>query len=123
MIKDISRRAFAAGIVAAVLPVTARAQRRRRVVVRPNRIVVRPGHPIRRATTLNVVVRAPRRAVVVTAPLVFLPAIAFTAVAVSLPPRERLVWEDTETLLNDEGWVESNFGIDDRGDSLYLQVV
>ncbi len=122
MTTDITRRAFAAGLVAAVLPVAARAQRRRRVVVRPNRIVVRPGHPIARAAALSVVVRPPRRTVVVAAPLVFLPAIAFTAVVVSLPARERLVWEDSETLENDEGWVESNFGVDDRGDAVYLQV-
>lgn len=122
MIKDLSRRTFAAVVLGLLVPGVASAQRRRRVVVRRNRVVVRPGHPIRRAATLNVVVRAPRRTVVVTAPLVFLPVIALTASVVSLPPRERLVWEDTDTLLRDEDWVESNFGVDDRGDALYLQV-
>ena len=68
------------------------------------------------------VVHPARRVVAVGAPLRFLPVAAFTAVAVPLPPRERLVWQDTETIDRDEQWVESNFGVDDRGDALLLQV-
>jgi len=41
---------------------------------------------------------------------------------VPLPARERLVWQDTERIDKDEDWVESNFGVDDRGDALFLQV-
>jgi len=108
-------------------PLVAAAQRRKKVVVvRPGRtrVVVRPGHPIRRAVNRTVIVRAPRRAVVVTAPLVFLPVIAFAALApvAILPPRERLIWQDTERIERDEDWVESNFGVDARADVLYLQV-
>jgi hypothetical protein len=33
-----------------------------------------------------------------------------------------MIWQDTETIELDEDWVESNFGVDDRGDALYLQV-
>ena len=102
------------------------AQRRRVVVrrgpVRRTTIVVRPGHPIRRVLPTTVVVRPARRAVVVRAPLIFLPAVAWTAAVVTLPPRDQLVWQDADTLERDEEWVDSNFGIDDRGKALLLQV-
>jgi hypothetical protein len=49
--------------------------------------------------------------------------IAFAATAaVVLPPRERLIWEDTDTIEKHEDWVESNFGVDQRGDALYLEI-
>ena len=129
MTKSMSRRAFAAGFAGLLVPgiaaaSIATAQRRRvRVVRRPRtRVVVRRGHPIARAAALSVVVHPARRAVVVPAALVFLPVVTFAAVAVALPARERLVWQDTETIDKDEDWVETNFGIDDRGDALFLQV-
>lgn len=120
----LTRRAFAAGFVSLLVPAELLAQRRRRVMVRGprTRIVVHRGHPIVRAHRLNVVVHPARRVVVVGAPLRFLPVATFTAVPAALPARERLVWQDTETIDRDEEWVESNFGIDDRGDSLFLQV-
>ena len=31
-------------------------------------------------------------------------------------PRDRLIWEDAETIERDEEWVDSNFGVDRRGD-------
>src|SRR5437773_7942067 len=74
-------------------------QRRRVVVVRhPHRttLVVRPGHPIRRVLPAAVIVHPARVAVAVRAPLVYLPALMWTAAVVSPPPRERLVWQDTE---------------------------
>ena len=122
MTTNLGRRAFVAGFASLLVSGVALAQRRRGVVVRRNRIVVRPGHPVARAARLNVVVHTAHKAVVVTAPLVFLPVIAIGAVAVTLPPRERLIWQDTETITRDEDWVESNFGVDDRGDALYLQI-
>lgn len=99
-------------------------QRRRTVVVRRphTTLVVRTGHPIRRPLPAAVVVRPARAAVVVRAPLVFLPALAWTAAVVSLPPRERLVWQDTESVSKGEGWVDANFGIDGTGDALYLDI-
>src|SRR5256714_15267102 len=86
------------------------AQRRRAVVVRPARhpiaarhaLIVRTGHPIRRLLPREVVVRAARRAVLVRAPLRYLPGLTWRAVLVSLPPRERIVWQDTETITRDE---------------------
>ncbi len=106
--------------------VEADAQRRRTVVVRRpvhrTRIVVRPGHPIRRVFLGSVVVRAARRAVLVRAPLVFLPALVWAPAVVVLPARDHLVWEDSETLERDEEWVDSNFGVDGSGTALFLQV-
>lgn len=98
----------------------------RRVVVRTRttrtRVVVHPGHPIRRALPPAVVVRPARTTVVVGAPLVFLPAVAFGAAVVSLPPRDRLVWEDTDRITKAEDWVDCNFGVDNRGDALLLEI-
>lgn len=104
----------------------------RRVVVRPKRVVVRPaprvklvvhrGHPIRRVLPTTVVVRPARRVVTVRAPLVFLPRIAWTPVIVPLPPAERMVWQDSESIAKDEGWVDANFGIDSSGQALFLDI-
>ena len=121
-------------LLATLLPsVPAAAQRRRVVVTRPRttvvhrpvrhtRVVVHTGHPLRRALPDRVVVRPARKTVVVGAPLVFLPAVTWTAAAVALPPRERLVWEDSEVITRDEGWVDTNFGVDGHGDALFLQI-
>lgn len=113
-------------VVTMLIPAESLAQRRRVVVrTRPHRttVVVRRGHPIRRALPATVVVRPARRAVVVSAPLLFLPVVAWTAAVVTLPARERFVWQDSETIEKDEGWVDANFGIDGRGDALYLEII
>ncbi len=115
------------GVILLMLWGPAEAAQRRRVVVRraPVRrttVVVRPGHPIRRPLPRTVVVRPARTAVVVAAPLVFLPAVVWSSAVVSLPPRDRLVWEDSETLTKDEEWVDCNFGVDRRGDALLLGI-
>jgi hypothetical protein len=100
----------------------------RRVVVRRGpaghrtAVVVHPGHPIRRAVARTVVVRPARTRVLVAAPLFFLPAVVWGATIVSLPARDRLIWEDSEVIHRDEEWVDSNFGVDRRGDALYLEV-
>lgn len=39
-----------------------------------------------------------------------------------MPPRERLVWEDSETIARDEEWVDTNFGIDNEGNALFLNI-
>ncbi|HEY3102818.1 MAG TPA: hypothetical protein VGJ69_04460, partial [Pyrinomonadaceae bacterium] len=89
-------------------------QRRRVVVTHPvrhpvvhTRLVVRPGHPIHRVLPANVVVRTARRAVIVNHPLVYLPTLAWRASVASLPARERLVWQDSETISRDEEWVDT----------------
>ena len=95
------------------------------VVRRPvvhTRLVVRRGYPIQRVLPAAVVVRPARRAVVVGAPLVFLPTLAWTRTVVAMPARERLVWQDSETITRDEEWVDTNFGIDSAGNALFLDI-
>ena len=102
------------------------AQRRRVVVrrapVRRTTIVIRPAHPIRRVLPRTVVFRPARTAVVVTAPLVFLPAVIWRPTVIALPPRERLLWEESEALGKDDDWVDCNFGVDRRGGGLLLEI-
>ena len=117
-------------VVMALLSADVSAGQRRRVVVahpvhRPivrGRLVLHPLHPIRRVLPAAVVVRPARHPVVVGAPLVFLPALAWTPTVVTLPARERLVWQDSETIERDEGWVDTNFGIDGWGNALLLDI-
>lgn len=119
----ISRRQVAGGLLGLLsAAVSASAQRRRRVVVTRRAVVVHPRYPVARVAARTVVIRPARRTVVVGAPLVFLPVVAFAAVVATLPPRERLIWQDTEAIDRDEEWVESNFGIDQRGDALFLEI-
>ena len=123
MNSTLNRRTFVAALITLAAPITLLAQRRRpRRVVRRTRIVVRPGHPLARAARIDVNVHAPRRVVVVGAPIRFLPMVTFAAVAASLPPRDRLVWQDSETIEKEEDWAELNFGVDERGDALFLDV-
>ena len=127
-----SRRALlvvAAGIMLLLTATGAMAQRRR-VVVHPVRhpvaarraLVVRTGHPIHRLLPREVVVRSARRAVLVRAPLRFLPALNWRAAFVTLPPRERIVWQDTQTIARDEEWVDTNYGVDGNGNALLLDL-
>ena len=104
-------------------PLEAMAQRR--VVVRPGgrggRVVV-TRRPIRRALPTAIVVRPARTRVLVAGALVFLPAVIFAGAVMSLPSRERLIWEDSESFRQNEGWVESNFGVDNNGNALYFDL-
>lgn len=114
-------------ILATVLiaPQLSAAQRRRVIVRRPvarTGLVVRRGHPIRRALPGAVVVRAPRRPVIVKAPLVYAPTLTWTPTVASVPPSTRLVWQDSETITRDEEWVDTNFGIDAAGNALFLHI-
>ena len=113
-----------------LVPAASMAQRRavvrrpvvvRRPIVRRN-LVLHPGHPLRRRLPENVVVRTARHNVLVNRPLVFLPAVTWTRTVVSLPIRDRLVWQDSETISRDEEWVDTNFGIDESGDALFLDI-
>ena len=113
-----------------LVPASSMAQRRgvvrrpvvvRRPIVRRT-LVVHPGHPIRRVLPANVVFRAARRTVVLNHPLVYLPLLAWRASVVTLPARERLVWQDSETISRDEEWVDTNFGIDESGNALFLDI-
>lgn len=108
-----------------IAPELSSAQRRRVVVRRPvarTKLVVRRGHPIRRALPGAVAVRAARRPVIVKAPLVYAPALTWTRAVAPLPPSNRLVWQDSETITRDEEWVDTNFGIDSPGNALFLDI-
>jgi len=113
---------------------------KRRVVVRPNKVVVRPNkvvvrrpithtklvvhraHPIRRVLPNAVVARPARRVIAVGAPLVFLPRMLWAPTVVTVPQSDRLVWQDTESIASDEGWVDTNFGVDASGNALFLDI-
>src|SRR5688572_23016732 len=120
-------------VMIALLPANLMAGQRRRVVVRPNRVVVRHpirrtavvvhrGHPVRRVLPAAVVLRPARRAVVVNAPLVFLPSLVWRPAVVALPASDRLVWQDSESITRAEGWVDTNFGVDNDGNALFLDI-
>lgn len=106
--------------VAASLATTAVAKR---VVVRHRHqrtvVVVHRGFPIHRRLPA-VVVRAPRRPVVV-APAVYLAPVVWAPRVVTLPARDVLLWEDGETLAKDEGWTEVTLGVERRGSALFLE--
>lgn len=107
-----------------LVPDTADAQRPRRTRVRARRtaIVIHRGHPIRRTLPATVVLRPARRVVTVRAPLVFLPVVAASVAVVTLPAHDHLVWQDSETIDGEDGWVDTNYGIDATGDALFLKV-
>lgn len=101
-------------------------QRRRVVIRRPHPLrrplIVRPNHPFRRPLPKEVVVRTARKPVVVNAPLVYLPELTWTPVVVPLPPAERLIWQESETIARDEEWVDKSFGVDQSGNALFLDI-
>lgn len=121
-------------ILAGMAPAAVNSGQRRRVVVRPgkrvvvsrpvvgSRLVVRRGYPIRRVLPSTVVVRPARRVVTVNAPLVFLPRVAWTPTVVALPPGDQLVWQDSESISREEGWVDTNFGVGSEGKALLLDI-
>ena len=132
--RHINRYFFAFAIAITIhVPTDSIMAQRRRVVVRPTRVVVRrpvartklvvrPAYPIRRVLPTTVVVRPARHAVVVGAPLVYSSPLIWTPTVVAMPVSDRLVWQDTEQIDRDEGWVDTNFGIDAQGHALFLDI-
>lgn len=84
-------------------------------------VVVRPGHPIRRAMVHAVVVRP--NVVVRVAPVRFLPLVLWAPVVIARPAADALVWQDAETLASDDDYAEVVFNSDQRGRKLDLEVV
>src|SRR6266576_3347212 len=120
-------------LLTTMAPPESMAGQRRRVVVRRapvivhrpvarTGLVVRSRYPIRRVLPSTVVVRPAHRVVTVGVPLVFLPSRVWAPRVVVMPDRERLVWQDSERINRDEGWVDTNFGIDQSGNALYLDI-
>jgi hypothetical protein len=124
MKRRIAIRMLVALLLASCLPLDALAARR--VVVRhrgPRTTVIVHRHfPLHRTLPRTVVVRHPRNVVVVGAPLVFLPTVIWTRAVVAPPPRERLVWQDSESFAREEDWVDCHFGVDGRGNALFVEV-
>lgn len=78
------------------------------------------GHPLHRASRTVIVRRA---APVVRTRIVYAAPVVWTRAVVTLPPRDRMVWEDSETFRRREDWVDTNFTVNNRGDALYFRVV
>jgi hypothetical protein len=68
------------------------------------------------------VVRPARKTVVASSPTVYLPALVWTPSTAFIPGNDRLVWQDSEDFSSDEGWVDTNFGIDERGNALFMDI-
>ena len=122
---------FGLGIILVALYATsASAQRRRAVVVHPVRhpiaarhaLAVRAGHPIHRLLPREVIIRNARRTVIVNHPLAYLPLLAWRANVITVPARERLVWQESESIARDEEWVDTNYGVDGVGNTLVLSI-
>ena len=77
------------------------------------------GHPLPRPS--RVVVVRPTR--VLAAPrLVYAPAVVWRRATVVLPARERLIWQDTDTIHRREDWVDTHLAVNQRGDRILLQI-
>jgi len=80
------------------------------------------GHPIHRPHR-TVVVRPVRPGVVVrTTGVKFVAPVAFMRTVVTLPPRQRITWEDSETIHRREDWVDTTLHVNNRGDKLFLSI-
>jgi hypothetical protein len=85
-------------------------------------VVVHRGFPIKRAPR-NVVIHAIRRPYRI-APRLYLPLLTWGGVLVTtIPGRDLMVWEDGETLIQDEEWTEFTLNCENTGTKLWLEVV
>jgi hypothetical protein len=81
-------------------------------------IAIGPGHPIHRTRTV-IVHRAP---IAVAPSVVYAPVVVWRPVPVAVPRRERLVWEDRETLRRAEDWVDTALPVRNSGSGVVLRV-
>lgn len=90
------------------------------------------GHPLARPGR-TVIVRSPRRPFTPPARFVYGPVVTWRPGtwsqgtvsrrnALTRPAADRLVWEDSETIQRREQWVESNLGVDARGNALFIDL-
>jgi len=75
------------------------------------------GHPLVRTRTVIV-----HRAPYAVGRVVWAPPVVWTRALVALPPRERMVWEDSETLVRREDWVDTILPVHNTGAGLFLRV-
>lgn len=85
-------------------------------------IRIGPGHPLARPGRTVIVRPARPAAVVVRQPIVYAAPVVWTRRVVALPPRNRLLWEDSELIHRREDWVDSTLNVNNRGNALYLNV-
>jgi 3-methyladenine DNA glycosylase AlkD len=52
----------------------------------------------------------------------YAPVVVWAPRVAALPARDRLVFEDSEKIERNEDWVDSQFGVDNRGRALLLQL-
>jgi hypothetical protein len=83
--------------------------------------VVHRGWPLRRP--LRVVMVHPVRTPVLVTPRFFLAPVVWSPVVVPRPAARAFVWEDGETLTQDDEWTEFTLNCDTQGSQLYLEVV
>lgn len=112
---------------------------RPRVIVPRAPVVVHPGRKLK-GPPRSVIVRPPKGVVRPhIAPRVFLPPVVFGGVVVGLRherrygrdddrgrhgySRERLVWQDTETLYREDEWTEFTLDCNARGTKLWFEVL
>lgn len=77
------------------------------------------GHPIRRPRTV-IVQRAP---LVVGPRVVYAAPVVWAPTLVTLPPKPRMVWEDSEILDRRDDWVDVGLPVNNTGDALFLRIV
>lgn len=77
------------------------------------------GHPLRRPGR-TVVVRRPMP--VVQTRYVYAAPVRFTPTVVVMPARDRVVFEDSETMTRREDWVDNYFRVHNRGEELMFRV-
>jgi hypothetical protein len=85
----------------------------------PVNIRLGAGHPLARPS--RVVVVRPSR-VVVAPRLVYAPPLRWQRSTIVMPGRERLTWQDTDTIHRRESWVDTHLAVNERGDRLLLQI-
>ncbi len=84
-------------------------------------IRVGAGHPLARPGR-TVIVRSRPAPVVVRAPIVYAAPVVWTRRVVTLPARDRLLWEDSEVITRREDWVDTTLNVNHRGNALYLNI-
>jgi hypothetical protein len=70
-------------------------------------VIVRPGRP---------------SAAHIRRPVIYAPPVVWTRSVITLPRRDRLGWEDSETIARREDWVDTTLNVNNRGIALYLNV-
>ena len=84
-------------------------------------IRVGAGHPLARPGR-TVIVRSRPAPVVGRAPIVYAAPVVWTRRVVTLPARDRLLWEDSEVITRREDWVDTTLNVNNRGNALYLNI-